>query len=72
MQPGEKFIRCLLDQSNEESLRARRLRRRTLLISIVIQALLLTLLLLRPLFGAQEIPVIARLVPLPPYRGGPA
>jgi len=72
MQPGEKFVRCLLDQKDEESRRRRRLRRRTLLISIIIQALVLTLLLLRPLFGAEEIRLVARLMPLSPYRGGPA
>jgi periplasmic protein TonB len=72
MQPGEKFVRCLLDQKDEEHERARRLRRRTLLISIVIQALVLTLLLLRPLFGAQEVPLVARWIPLPRYRGQPA
>ena len=71
MQPGEKFVRCLLDQQNEEHLRARRQRRRTLLISILIQVLVLTLLLLRPLFGAQEVPLVARWLPLPPYRGKP-
>jgi protein TonB len=72
MQPGEKFVRCLLDQKDEEGRRARRLRRRTLLISILIQVLVLTLLLLRPLFGAEEVHLVARLVPLPPYRGGSA
>jgi len=72
MQPGEKFVRCLLDQKDEASRRARRLRRATLLLSILIQALVLTLLLLRPLFGAQEIRLVARLIPLPPYRGRPA
>jgi periplasmic protein TonB len=70
VQPGEKFVRCLLDRNDEESQRARRLRRRTLLISILIQAVILTLLLLRPLFGAEEIRLIARFLPLPPYRGG--
>jgi len=70
VQPGEKFVRCLLDQNDEAGRRARRLRRRTLLISIVIQAVILTLLLLRPLFGAEEIRMTARFIPLPPYRGG--
>lgn len=72
MQPGEKFVRCLLDQKDEEHQRARRLRRRTLLISIIVQALVLTLLWLRPLFGAQQVPLLARWIPLPPYRGGSA
>jgi periplasmic protein TonB len=69
MEAGNRFSRCLLDQKDEESRRARRLRRRTLLIAILIQAFLLTLLCLRPLFGAQELHLMARLVPLPPWKG---
>jgi len=71
METGNRFSRCLLDQKDEESRRARRLRRRTLLIAILIQAFLLTLLCLRPLFGAQELRMRARLVPLPPWKGQP-
>jgi periplasmic protein TonB len=71
MDAGNRFSRCLLDQKDEESRRARRLRRRTLLIAIFIQAFLLTLLCLRPLFGAQELHLTARLVPLPPWKGQP-
>jgi len=71
MQPGEQFVRCLLDQKDEEARKARRLRRGAVLISIVIQALVLTFLLLRPLFGSEKIQLVARLMPLPPYRGGP-
>jgi len=71
METGNRFSRCLLDQKDEESRRARRLRRRTLLIAILIQVFLLTLLCLRPLFGAQELHLMARLVPLPPWKGQP-
>jgi protein TonB len=71
MEAGIRFSRCLLDQKDEESRRARRLRRRTLLIAILIQTILLTLLCLRPLFGAQELHLSARLVPLPPWKGQP-
>ncbi len=71
METGNRFSRCMLDQKGEESRRARRLRRRALLLSILIQALLLTLLILRPLFGAQELHMTARIVPLPPWKGQP-
>jgi periplasmic protein TonB len=72
MQAGDRFSRCLLDQKNEETKRARRLRRRTILIAILIQAFILTLLMLRPLLGAQAVPMVAHLVPLPPWKGGGA
>src|SRR5208282_2215084 len=71
METGNRFSRCLLDQKDEEARRARRLRRRTLLLAILIQAILLTLLCLRPLFGAQELRLMARLVPLAPWKGQP-
>jgi protein TonB len=72
METGNRLSGCLLDHKDEESRRARRLRRRTLLLAILIQLLMLTLLVLRPLLGAPagEI-MLARMVPLPPYRGQP-
>jgi len=70
MEAGERFSRCLLEQKNEEARNARRLRRRTLYLAILIQVLLLTLLILRPLFGAQPVPALVRFLPLPPYKGG--
>jgi len=69
MESGNRFSDCLLDRKDEESRRARRLRRRTLLIAVLIQALLLTLLCLRPLFGAQELYLSARLIPVPSWKG---
>jgi periplasmic protein TonB len=71
METGNQFSRCLLDRKDEESRGARRLRRRTLFLAILIQALILTLLMLRPLFGAQEVPTMVRFVPLPPWKGQP-
>ena len=68
MDAGNRFSRCLLDRRDEESQNARRLRRRTLLLAILIQALILTLLMLRPLLGAQQVPLLARLAPLPPWK----
>jgi len=73
METGNRFSQCLLDRKDEESRRAKRLRRRTVLIAILIQALALGLLMLRPLFGASaDRLMIARLVPLPPWKGTPA
>jgi len=72
MQPGDHFVRCLLEQKNEETRNARRLRRRTLLIAVLIQVVILSLLMLRPLFGAQEPAMLVHWVPLPPWKGGGA
>ena len=72
METGNRFSQCLLDQKNEESQQARRLRRRTVLIAILIQAVVLGLLLLRPLFGAPAAELmIARFMPRPPWKGSP-
>jgi periplasmic protein TonB len=73
METGNRFSQCLLEQKNEDSRQAKRLRRRTVLIAILIQAALLSLLMLRPLFGASaDRLMIAGLVPLPPWKGAPA
>lgn len=69
METGNQLSRCLLDRKDEESRSARRLRRRTLLVAILIQILILTLLMLKPLLGAQEAPAQIRFVPLPPWKG---
>ncbi len=70
MENGNRFSRCLLDQKNEESRQAKRLRRRTVLLAILIQLLVLGLLLLRPLFGAPAAELtLARFIPLPPWKG---
>jgi len=71
MEAGSRFSRCLLDRKDEEGRNARCLRRRTLLLSILIQALILTLLMLKPLFGAEDLVLVARFVPLPPWKGQP-
>jgi len=70
METRNQLSRCLLDQKDEEGRRARRLRRRTLLIAILLQVVVLSLLMLRPLLGAPASELmLARMVPLPPYRG---
>lgn len=73
MESGNRFSQCLLERKDEESRQAKRLRRRTVLIAILIQVVVLSLLMLRPLFGAEaDQLMIARLIPLPPWRGAPA
>ena len=73
MEATNRLLCCLLDQKDEESRRARRLRRRTLLTAIVIQAAVLSLLILRPLLGAPASELmLARMVPFPPWKGQPA
>ena len=70
MTPENRFTRCLLEQKDEESRQARRLRRRTVLIAILIQVVAIGLLMLRPLFGASaEKLMIARFVPGVPWKG---
>jgi len=72
MESGSRFSRCLLEQRNDESRRANRLHRRTVLIAILIQAVVLGLLMLRPLLGAAaDQLMVARFIPLPPWKGAP-
>jgi len=72
MDSGNRFSRCLLEQKDDQSRQARQLRRRTVLIAILIQAVVLGLLMLRPLFGASaDQLMIARFIPLPPWKGAP-
>ena len=72
MEPENRFTRCLLEQKNEESRQARNRRRRSILIAILIQLLVLGLLLLRPLFGAPAADfAVARFLPHPPWKGSP-
>jgi protein TonB len=71
MQEGTQFSQCLLEQKDEASRRARRIRRLAFLLSILIQAAVLTFLVFGPLFVAAGSPVIYHLVPAPPRRGQP-
>lgn len=72
MESRNPFSRCLLEQKDEASRQARRLRRRTVLVAILIQAVVLGLLMLRPLLGASvDQLMISRLIPLPPWKGAP-
>ena len=70
METANRFSQCLLEQKTEESRQAKRLRRRTVLLAVLVQAVALGLLMLRPLLGAQaEMLMIARFVPGVPWKG---
>jgi protein TonB len=58
---------CLVDGDVEQHMRERRVRRRALAVSIVVQSAVLTLLVLVPLFGKTERIARREYVPLPPY-----
>ncbi|HUJ40722.1 MAG TPA: energy transducer TonB [Candidatus Acidoferrales bacterium] len=73
MESENRFTRCLLEQKDDESRLARQRRRRSVLIAILIQLIVLALLMLRPLFGAPAVLfAVERYVPLPPWKGSPA
>ncbi len=59
---------CLVEGDTEQRLRERRVRRRALALSVVLQCAALTLLVLVPLFGKGDRIVLGRVyVPIPPY-----
>lgn len=58
---------CLVEGSPEQRRRARRLRRRSLVFSILIQTTALAMLLLLSLFGKTERIALAISTPMPPY-----
>lgn len=58
---------CLVDGDAEQRHRERRVRRRSLALSILIQSAVLTLLVLLPLFGKTERITLATATPIPPY-----
>jgi protein TonB len=58
---------CLVDGDPEQRRRERRVRRRALVISILLQSAVLTLLILIPLFGKTERIALGGYVPIPPY-----
>ncbi len=64
------FSGCLVDGDEAAGKRARRLRRKALLISVAIQGLLVLAMLLGPLVATSERPRL-RYVHIPPYRGAP-
>lgn len=58
---------CLVEGDPEQRRRERRVRRRSLMISIATQAAIVALLILLPLFGKSERIVLAITTPIPPY-----
>ena len=57
---------CLVEGNSEQQVRARRLRRRALILSVLTQTIVLTLLVLAPLFGRTERMDLTRAVYMPP------
>jgi protein TonB len=58
---------CLVDGNPEERTRERRIRRRALAISILLQSAVLAALILVPLFGKAERISLTIITPIPPY-----
>jgi protein TonB len=61
---------CMLENDAESRGRARHLRRKALLISVLLEALLLGAMLLWPLITPGVLPGLFNVTPTPPYRGG--
>src|ERR1700681_660916 len=67
------LLGCLVEGNAEQRRRERRVRRRALAISVVLQSAVLTVLVLVPLLAKTERIAIKDYVPIPPYghRGSP-
>jgi len=61
---------CMLENDAESSGRARNLRRKALLVSLLFEAALLGAMLLWPLITPGVLPGLFNVTPTPPYRGG--
>src|SRR5258708_19756842 len=59
---------CLVEGDPEQRARERRVRRKALVTSVLVQASLLAAVILVPLFGKPAHLVMAITTPLPPYR----
>ena len=62
---------CLVEGDAEQRSRERKIRRRSLILSILLQSAALALLLLVPLFGRTDRIVVKAFVPVPPYGHPP-
>ena len=62
--------KCMLENDAESRGRARNLRRKALLISVIFEAALLGAMLLWPLITPGVLPGLFNVTPTPPYRGG--
>jgi protein TonB len=72
MSKREGFSQCLVDGDEQSLERARRLRQKALLASIIVEAALVLALLLWPLITLGKLPRQFFITPAPPYHGGPA
>jgi periplasmic protein TonB len=70
MSKREGFSQCLVDGDEQSLERARRLRQKALLASIVFEAALVLALLLWPLITLGKLPRQFFITPAPPYHGG--
>src|SRR5580658_2085018 len=70
MRDLELLADCLVENNAEDAAPAKRLRRKSLVLSIVIQSALLATLLIIPMFTPGVISPRYSFVPIPPYRGG--
>lgn len=61
---------CMLENDSESRDRARNLRRKALVISVIFEAALLGAMLLWPLITPGVLPGLYIMTPTPPYRGG--
>ena len=61
---------CLLEGDPQQQRRARNIRRRAILFSVVFQTIAVTALIVFPLLGKGERPSTKICLPLPPYRFG--
>ena len=61
---------CMLENDAESRDRARNLRRKALVISVIFEAALLGAMLLWPLITPGVLPGLFNVTPTPPYRGG--
>ena len=61
---------CMLENDSESRDRARNLRRKALVISVVLEALLLGAMLVWPLVTPAVLPGLFNVTPTPPYPGG--
>jgi protein TonB len=67
-----KLSECLVDSDTDARLRARRIRSKALLLSVILEALLLAVLLLWPLLSPGALSAHYNVMPTPPYPGGGA
>jgi periplasmic protein TonB len=70
MSKREGFSQCLVDGDQQSIEKARRLRQKALLVSIIFEAALVLALLLWPLITLGKLPRQFFITPAPPYHGG--